>query len=84
LIVEVDVRVLDNDFLEETAKFRAARKFVGELMTERYAPKDPRSVALRFHAQTAGVTGGGRGIGEDEKNGAFVRRVRARPTARWV
>jgi len=45
-----------NDFLEEVAKFRAARKLWAQLMTERYAPKDPRSVALRFHAQTAGST----------------------------
>jgi methylmalonyl-CoA mutase N-terminal domain/subunit len=45
-----------NDFLEEVAKFRAARKMWARLMTDRYAPKDPRSVALRFHAQTAGST----------------------------
>ena len=45
-----------NDFLEEVAKFRAARKLWATLMKERYAPKDPRSVVLRFHAQTAGST----------------------------
>ena len=45
-----------NDFIEEVAKFRAARKLWAKLMTERHAPKDPRSVALRFHAQTAGST----------------------------
>ena len=45
-----------NDFIEEVAKFRAARKLWAELMRERYAPKDPRSVALQFHAQTAGST----------------------------
>jgi methylmalonyl-CoA mutase N-terminal domain/subunit len=45
-----------NDFVEEVAKFRAARKLWAELMTERYKPKHPRSVALRFHAQTAGST----------------------------
>ena len=45
-----------NDFIEEVAKFRAARKLWAKLMTERYAPKDPRSIALRFHAQTAGST----------------------------
>jgi methylmalonyl-CoA mutase, N-terminal domain len=45
-----------NDFIEEVAKFRAARKLWAKLMTERYAPKDARSVALRFHAQTAGST----------------------------
>jgi methylmalonyl-CoA mutase, N-terminal domain len=45
-----------NDFLEEVAKFRAARKLWAILMRERYDPKDPRSLALRFHAQTAGST----------------------------
>src|SRR3989449_3755796 len=45
-----------NDLLEEIAKFRAARKLWATLMRERYAPKDPRSLALRFHAQTAGST----------------------------
>jgi methylmalonyl-CoA mutase N-terminal domain/subunit len=38
------------------AKFRAARKLWATLMRERYAPKDARSIALRFHAQTAGST----------------------------
>ncbi len=45
-----------NDFVEEVAKFRAARKLWAMLMKERYQPKDPRSLALRFHAQTAGST----------------------------
>jgi methylmalonyl-CoA mutase N-terminal domain/subunit len=45
-----------NDFLEEVAKFRAARKLWAELMRERYAPKSEKSLALRFHAQTAGST----------------------------
>jgi methylmalonyl-CoA mutase N-terminal domain/subunit len=45
-----------NDFIEEVAKFRAARKLWATLMRERYSPKDPRSIALRFHAQTAGST----------------------------
>jgi methylmalonyl-CoA mutase, N-terminal domain len=45
-----------NDFLEEIAKFRAARKLWATLMRERFSPKDPRSIALRFHAQTAGST----------------------------
>src|SRR5687768_3636947 len=45
-----------NDFLEEVAKFRAARKLWATLVRERYAPNDPRSLALRFHAQTAGST----------------------------
>jgi len=45
-----------NDFLEEVAKFRAARKLWARLMRDRFGPKDPRSLALRFHAQTAGST----------------------------
>jgi len=45
-----------NDFLEEVAKFRAARKLWARLMRERFRAKDPRSLALRFHAQTAGST----------------------------
>jgi methylmalonyl-CoA mutase, N-terminal domain len=43
-----------NDFLEEVAKFRAARRLWAELLTERYAPQDPKSLLLRFHTQTAG------------------------------
>ncbi|HZI63406.1 MAG TPA: methylmalonyl-CoA mutase family protein [Thermoanaerobaculia bacterium] len=45
-----------NDFLEEVAKFRAARRLWAELLRERYAPADERSLWLRFHAQTAGST----------------------------
>ncbi len=45
-----------NDFLEEVAKFRAARRLWAKLIRERYAPKDPKSLLLRFHAQTAGST----------------------------
>jgi methylmalonyl-CoA mutase N-terminal domain/subunit len=45
-----------NDFVEEIAKFRAARTLWATLMKERYDPKDARSLALRFHAQTAGST----------------------------
>jgi len=45
-----------NNFLEEVAKFRAARRLWAELMKERFAPKDPRSLWLRFHTQTAGST----------------------------
>jgi methylmalonyl-CoA mutase, N-terminal domain len=43
-------------FLEEVAKFRAARRLWAELLTERHAPKDERSLWLRFHTQTAGST----------------------------
>ncbi|HLK49801.1 MAG TPA: methylmalonyl-CoA mutase family protein [Bryobacteraceae bacterium] len=42
------------DFLEEIAKFRAARRLYAGLMRERFGAKDPRSLMLRFHAQTAG------------------------------
>lgn len=45
-----------NHFLEEVAKFRAARKLWAELVQERFAPKNPRSCWLRFHVQTAGST----------------------------
>ncbi len=43
-----------NHFLEEVAKFRAARRLWAELVRERFAPRDERSLWLRFHAQTAG------------------------------
>ncbi len=43
-----------NDFFEEIAKFRAARRIWARLMRERYAARDPRSWLLRTHAQTAG------------------------------
>ncbi len=45
-----------NDFLEEIAKFRAARRLWHRIMTERFGAKDPRSAMLRFHTQTAGST----------------------------
>ncbi len=45
-----------NDFFEEIAKFRAARRIWARLMRERYGAKDPKSWMLRTHAQTAGVS----------------------------
>ena len=45
-----------NNLLEEIAKFRAARRLWARIMKERFAAKDPRSLALRFHTQTAGST----------------------------
>lgn len=45
-----------NDFLEEIAKFRAARKLWGEIATHRFKAKHDRSKLLRFHTQTAGST----------------------------
>src|SRR5439155_58180 len=44
------------DLLEEVAKFRAARRLWASLMRDRFHVKQPESMALRFHAQTAGVT----------------------------
>jgi methylmalonyl-CoA mutase N-terminal domain/subunit len=43
-----------NDFFEEIAKFRAARRLWARLMRERFGASDPKALALRFHAQTAG------------------------------
>ena len=45
-----------NDFFEEIAKFRAARRLWAREMERRYHPKDPRSSQLRCHAQTAGCS----------------------------
>jgi len=45
-----------NDFFEEIAKFRAARRIWAKQMRQRYGAKDPRSWMLRTHAQTAGVS----------------------------
>jgi methylmalonyl-CoA mutase N-terminal domain/subunit len=44
------------DFLEEVAKFRAARRIWAKTMKERFGSKDPRTLSLRFHTQTAGCT----------------------------
>ncbi len=45
-----------NDFFEEIAKFRAARRVWAKVMRDRYGAKDPRSMMLRFHTQTAGCS----------------------------
>jgi len=45
-----------NDFFEEIAKMRAARRIWARHMRERYHARDPRSWIMRFHSQTAGVT----------------------------
>jgi methylmalonyl-CoA mutase N-terminal domain/subunit len=47
---------IHNDFFEEIAKLRAARRIWARHMKERYGAKDPRSWIMRFHSQTAGVT----------------------------
>ncbi len=45
-----------NDFFEEIAKYRAARRVWYRVMTERFKAKNPRSTQMRFHTQTAGVS----------------------------
>jgi methylmalonyl-CoA mutase, N-terminal domain len=45
-----------NDFLEEVAKFRAARRLWARIMQDRFHARNPRSLMLRFHTQTAGST----------------------------
>jgi methylmalonyl-CoA mutase, N-terminal domain len=45
-----------NDFLQEVAKFRAARRLWARVMRERFGVTNPRALALRFHAQTGGST----------------------------
>jgi methylmalonyl-CoA mutase N-terminal domain/subunit len=45
-----------NDFFEEIAKYRAARKLWATILRDRYGAKDERSLKLRFHAQTAGCS----------------------------
>jgi methylmalonyl-CoA mutase, N-terminal domain len=45
-----------NNFLEEVAKFRAARRLWAKIMRDRFGSKDPRSMMLRFHTQTGGAT----------------------------
>src|SRR6185295_11551738 len=45
-----------NDFIEEIAKFRAARRLWAEVMRDRFGATDPRAQQLRFHTQTGGST----------------------------
>ncbi len=45
-----------NNFLEEIAKFRAARRLWAKIMKEKFGAKNPKSMLLRFHTQTAGST----------------------------
>jgi methylmalonyl-CoA mutase N-terminal domain/subunit len=45
-----------NNFLEEVAKYRAARRLWAQIMRDRFGAKDPRSCSLRFHTQTGGST----------------------------
>jgi len=45
-----------NDFLEEIAKYRAARRIYARIMKDRFGARNPKSMMLRFHTQTAGST----------------------------
>ena len=45
-----------NNFLEEIAKFRAARRLYANIMRDRFGSRNPRSMTMRFHVQTAGST----------------------------
>jgi methylmalonyl-CoA mutase N-terminal domain/subunit len=45
-----------NHFLEEIAKFRAARRLYARIMKERFGARNPKSMMLRFHTQTSGAT----------------------------
>jgi len=45
-----------SDFLEEIAKYRAARRLYARIMNDRFGAKDPKSMMMRFHTQTAGST----------------------------
>ncbi len=47
---------IHNDFFEEIAKLRAARRIWARTMRDKYGARDPKSWMLRFHSQTAGVT----------------------------
>ena len=48
--------VSQNNLFEEVAKFRAARRMWARIMRDRFGARDPRSMMLRFHTQTAGVS----------------------------
>src|SRR5207253_731526 len=45
-----------NDFFQEVAKFRAARRLWARIMRDRFGATNPKALALRFHAQTGGST----------------------------
>src|SRR5262249_25568066 len=47
---------IHNDFFEEIAKLRAARRIWARIMKERFGARDPRSLLCRIHSQTAGVS----------------------------
>jgi methylmalonyl-CoA mutase N-terminal domain/subunit len=57
-----------NDFLEEIAKFRAARRLWARIMRDRFQSRSPRAMQLRFHTQTAGST-----LAADQPDNNIVR-----------
>ena len=65
-----------NDFFEEIAKYRAARKIWGHVMRERFHAKNENSWKLRFHAQTAGCS-----LTWQQPRNNIVRTARCRPSA---
>ena len=84
----------DRDFLEEIAKFRAARRLYATLMQERFGARNPRSMKMRIHAQTAGSSltsqqpnVNGRPAPPSKRCprswAAFSRCTRTRSTRRW-
>ncbi len=60
-----------SDFLEEVAKFRAARRLWAKIMKERFNAQDPRSLMLRFHTQTAGCSSDGPAAPEQHHAGGL-------------
>jgi methylmalonyl-CoA mutase N-terminal domain/subunit len=48
--------VAQSDIMEEIAKFRAARRMWAQIMKKKFGAKESKSLKLRFHTQTAGVT----------------------------
>ena len=48
--------VAQNNLFEEVSKYRAARRIWSKIMKEQFGAENPRSMMLRFHTQTAGVT----------------------------
>ena len=58
-----------NDLFEEVAKFRAARRMWATMHAERFAPKDPKSLMLRFHTQTGRLDAHGGAVREQRRSG---------------
>jgi hypothetical protein len=74
-----------NNFFEEIAKFRAARRLWARIMKERFGAVDERSMMLRFHAQTAGSTLTAQQVDNNVRRCSAVRNrsIPMRATKRW-